>query len=140
MKIIKKNRILQYCATAILPFYLTGCMGIYEGGFECPAGTGVGCKSISEVNDMINEGELPKGAQQSHFEFRGNHKCRSCNQKGASDSEHPEIWINPLYLQDMPLEIHETNTENGEDVKGTQRQLLQAVVNKEKGRYGKISA
>lgn len=39
---------------------LSGCMGIYEGGFECPAGTGVGCKSISEVNHMINQGTLPK--------------------------------------------------------------------------------
>ena len=41
---------------------LSGCMGIYEGGFECPAGTGVGCKSISEVNQMVNQGELPKEA------------------------------------------------------------------------------
>lgn len=39
---------------------LSGCMGIYEGGFECPAGTGVGCKSISDVNTMVNQGEIPK--------------------------------------------------------------------------------
>lgn len=38
---------------------LSGCMGIYEGGFECPPGKGVGCKSISEVNQMINAGVLP---------------------------------------------------------------------------------
>ena len=38
---------------------LSGCMGIYEGGFECPPGKGVGCKSISEVNQMINAGMLP---------------------------------------------------------------------------------
>lgn len=44
-----------------LPLCLTGCMGIYEGGFECPAGAGVGCKSISEVNTMVDRGELPKG-------------------------------------------------------------------------------
>jgi hypothetical protein len=35
-------------------------MGVYEGGFECPPGEGVGCKSISEVNQMVNDGELPK--------------------------------------------------------------------------------
>jgi hypothetical protein len=63
----QKKKILQYCNTAILratllpAALLSGCMGIYEGGFECPAGTGVGCKSISEVNQMVNQGELPKG-------------------------------------------------------------------------------
>ncbi|HUX79580.1 MAG TPA: hypothetical protein VMW10_07570 [Alphaproteobacteria bacterium] len=40
---------------------LTGCMGVYEGGFECPPGVGVGCKSISEVNKMVDHGELPQG-------------------------------------------------------------------------------
>ena len=34
---------------------LTGCMGVYDGGFECPPGEGVGCKSISEVNQMVNQ-------------------------------------------------------------------------------------
>lgn len=43
-----------------LPLCLTGCMGIYEGGFECPAGVGVGCKSISDVNTMVNQGDIPK--------------------------------------------------------------------------------
>lgn len=43
-----------------LSLSLSGCMGIYEGGFECPAGTGVGCKSISDVNKMVNIGEIPK--------------------------------------------------------------------------------
>ena len=38
---------------------LSGCMGIYEGGFECPPGKGVGCKSISEVNTMVNQEEIP---------------------------------------------------------------------------------
>lgn len=39
---------------------LAGCMGIYEEGFDCPPGKGVGCKSISEVNAMVNQGLLPK--------------------------------------------------------------------------------
>jgi hypothetical protein len=54
-------------ATLIAASLLSGCMGIYEGGFECPAGTGVGCKSISDVNTMINQGELlqPPAAQVS---------------------------------------------------------------------------
>lgn len=49
-----------YIFLLCLPLSLTGCMGIYEGGFECPAGTGVGCKSISDVNTLVNLGEIPK--------------------------------------------------------------------------------
>jgi len=51
----------QRTAVLLSVALLSGCMGIYEGGFECPAGSGVGCKSISEVNQMVNQGELPKG-------------------------------------------------------------------------------
>lgn len=58
----KFSAILQHwrSATLMAALLLSGCMGIYEGGFECPAGTGVGCKSISDVNAMVNQGELPK--------------------------------------------------------------------------------
>ena len=56
-----KNKI--YKALIItLPLCLTGCMGIYEGGFECPASVGVGCKSISDVNTMVNIGDIPKAS------------------------------------------------------------------------------
>lgn len=56
-----KNKI--YKALSItLSFSLSGCMGIYEGGFECPAGVGVGCKSISDVNMLVNLGEIPKSS------------------------------------------------------------------------------
>ena len=43
-------------AAVLLPLLLSGCMGVYEGGFECPPGEGVGCKSISEVNHMVDQG------------------------------------------------------------------------------------
>lgn len=54
-----KNKIYKAFSIA-LSFSLSGCMGIYEGGFECPAGVGVGCKSISDVNTMVNQGDIPK--------------------------------------------------------------------------------
>jgi len=38
-----------------LALALSGCMGVYEGGFECPPGEGVKCKSISEVNQMVDQ-------------------------------------------------------------------------------------
>ncbi len=38
-------------------FSLTAC-GTYHSGFDCKAEPGVGCKSISEINGMINKGSF----------------------------------------------------------------------------------
>src|SRR5262249_53420095 len=38
---------------------LAGCMGVYESEFDCGVGQGVGCHSISQVNEMINRGQVP---------------------------------------------------------------------------------
>lgn len=75
-----KNKIYK---VFLITFSLTlsGCMGVYEGGFECPAGVGVGCKSISEVNDLVNAGELP--------------------QKTSSlSTQKSEIWYSPSFIQE----------------------------------------
>lgn len=37
---------------------LSGC-ATYNEHFDCEPGSGVGCKSLSEVNEMIDEGRLP---------------------------------------------------------------------------------
>lgn len=103
LHLITDHRLL-ITAAATLP--LAGCMGIYEGGFECPAGTGVGCKSISEVNQMINERELPKGSSQAHAELRDEpDKCPTCGHSFPSLEGQPEIWINPSYLKQQREQI-----------------------------------
>src|SRR5438445_5750924 len=95
---------LLITAAAALP--LAGCMGVYEGGFECPAGTGVGCKSISDVNEMVNEGTLPKTLAQTHHEFTDEpSKCPTCGYSFPSIHGKPEIWINPLYLKSQKEQI-----------------------------------
>ncbi len=77
-----------------LSLCLTGCMGIYEGGFECPAGTGVGCKSISDVNTMVNRNQLPGVKNQETEENTVSYDPKS------PDSHHlipesTEIWYAP---------------------------------------------
>ena len=37
---------------------LTGCAGI-NGKFDCPYKLGISCKSVSEVNDLVDLGKLP---------------------------------------------------------------------------------
>ncbi len=83
---------------------LSGCMGVYEGGFECPPGKGVGCKSISDVNKMVNHGELPP---KSLSDFPHEH-CERCevNQDGQVEAEHSgkleelQIWFSPWALEE----------------------------------------
>jgi hypothetical protein len=71
--------------TAALALALSGCMGVYDGGFECPPGEGVGCKSISEVNQMVNEGVLPKKENNSHPK-----SCEQCNPTVDVQQKNPE--------------------------------------------------
>ena len=78
-----KNKI--YKAFSItLSFSLSGCMGIYEGGFECPAGVGVGCKSISDVNTMVNQGDIPKSPAEQPITTKA------------------EIWYSPTFRDQGP--------------------------------------
>ncbi|MBY0500435.1 MAG: hypothetical protein K2P93_00335 [Alphaproteobacteria bacterium] len=83
--------------SATLSFCLQGCMGVYEGGFECPPGEGVGCKSISEVNQMVEHGELPKKQNETQP------SCQQCNSNPdflQSPSEEPLIWYSPWVWED----------------------------------------
>ena len=54
------NKFKSVLGNVFLALSLSGCMGVYEEGFDCPPGVGVGCKSISHVNTMVNQGLLPR--------------------------------------------------------------------------------
>ncbi len=82
---------------------LSGCMGVYEGGFECPAGRGVGCKSISDVNQMVNHGELPPkplpDLTHEHCERCGVSRDEQIEAEHSGTSEKPQIWYSPWALR-----------------------------------------
>ncbi len=85
--------------TALAPA-LTSCMGIYEGGFECPPGIGVKCKSISEVNTMVNKRELPlSGARNQEAggreETESSCSCQVMDKQIIKNLETPQIWWAP---------------------------------------------
>ncbi len=91
-----------YCAALSAALCLSGCMGVYEGGFECPPGEGVGCKSISEVNQMVNEGELPKSPSSSP---EAKTPCKGCrvNEElipSEASAPKPQIWYSPTFNKD----------------------------------------
>lgn len=87
-------------ASLALSLLLSGCMGVYEGGFECPPGKGVGCKSISEVNHMINAGELPPKAPAHSFPSESE-TCVSCPSQPmiALPVNESQIWFAPSTME-----------------------------------------
>lgn len=103
MNPLKNKKLLQYFITAILPLCLTGCMGVYEGGFECPPGEGVGCKSISDVNQMVNRGELPP-PEINKQDSQAKESC-SCGAPPVDapslPSETPKIWYSTWGLEEI---------------------------------------
>lgn len=102
------NKISVTLLSAILPFCLQGCMGVYEGGFECPPGEGVKCKSISEVNKMVDQ--CSTSSAQCPVPSVQNPKCEIpelCDQGSigtAPAAQTSEIWYSPFFEND-----HEDN-------------------------------
>ncbi len=84
----------SYIFLLCLSLSLTGCMGIYEGGFECPPGSGVGCKSISDVNTMINRNQLPGTKNQETEENTVSYDPTAHNSHHLIP-ESTEIWYAP---------------------------------------------
>ncbi|MBX9620689.1 MAG: hypothetical protein K2X28_01425 [Alphaproteobacteria bacterium] len=78
-----------------LSLSLSGCMGVYEGGFECPPGEGVGCKSISEVNHMVDQG-LGSQNQSSETDLQKTEDNEPLCKKGSC-SVPSEIWYAPSF-------------------------------------------
>ena len=87
------RRLSEYCALSTATL-LSGCMGVYEGGFECPPGEGVGCKSISEVNQMVDQG-LGSHNQSSTSAQKTEDDEPVCKKESGSCSVSPEIWYAP---------------------------------------------
>lgn len=80
-----------------LSLSLSGCMGVYEGGFECPPGEGVGCKSISEVNQMVDQGLGNKNPSLETDPQKTEDNEPVCKKGSGSCSASPEIWYAPAF-------------------------------------------
>jgi hypothetical protein len=97
MHSFKSKKFLQYCTVVTLSLCLTGCMGVYEGGFECPPGEGVGCKSISDVNQMVDQGELPPSKVGT---IPINSGCSCAVPRTEEPAAEPKIWYSPWGLEE----------------------------------------
>lgn len=77
-----KNPPFFFCfGLSCLLAFLSGC-GIYNNGFECKPGRGVGCVSSWEVNDMILEKQSrdPEPFDQGEYIFDPEHRNKEKRQ------------------------------------------------------------
>lgn len=77
-----KNRSFFFCfGLSCLLTFLSGC-GIYNNGFECKPGRGVGCVSSWEVTDMILEKQTqdPDPFDQTEYIFDPEHRNKEKRQ------------------------------------------------------------
>jgi conjugal transfer pilus assembly protein TraV len=95
----------------LLVIGLQGCSGPKQ-TFDCPYGKGVGCRSISEVNQAVNEGQLPDTLKHSHstVTFKENTVSKSAHFTDDMTIErvreqHLRVWLAPF--QDAEGNFHE---------------------------------
>jgi hypothetical protein len=99
--LITDHRLLM---TTTLALALSGCMGVYEGGFECPPGEGINCKSISEVNKLVDQ--YSTSSVQCSAPSVQNQKCeipelRDQSSIGTAPAiQTSEIWYSPFFEND----------------------------------------
>ena len=99
--VIKMKRII---AAIILVTGLVGCSG--KKVTECGVGMGAGCKSVTEVNEMVTKGELGKGKVDSikdgrfvrlriNEEYRGEVENKKLqNEVRRVPEQTGRVWIN----------------------------------------------
>lgn len=79
-----KHRLIKFLISLSTLILISSC-AVYKTGFECPAGKGEVCKSVTEVNEMVSRGELGRNiavwSREPNFEVKENkskqHKQRT---------------------------------------------------------------
>lgn len=78
---MEKKRFIHMTLMVIASFLVKGC-GVYKGSFECKAGKGVGCESVSKVNELINEEKLDDFIEEGTKGSRSKNEGSTCSKKG----------------------------------------------------------
>lgn len=88
---------MRRLAILILSIQVSGCAA-YSTEFECGVGKGMGCKSISEVNELVNNGEISNikvvrlpAATEFNFKSHGNIQT---SQIVRAPERTARIWMN----------------------------------------------
>jgi conjugal transfer pilus assembly protein TraV len=86
------------CLLMLSPGFLmmSGCTGMSK-HFDCPMKPGVNCKSVSEVNALVDSGVLPA---KSCADCSSKNSCShsDCHTKNQNHSRTQVVWLAPYQL------------------------------------------
>ena len=105
---------LKFISIVVVLQGLSGCSKM-SGTFDCPYGKGVGCRSITEVNQMVNDGKLSglDSVESTQHKATVAHKCDKQQEIALVDKtkvhrmkeEHLKVWVAPF--EDEQGNFHE---------------------------------
>lgn len=90
---------------------LTSC-STYNSQFSCKPSKGIGCKSLSTVNELVNDNKLESEIANL------NDKCKDCDKKEINAAE-------PVAIDDTPY----ISTENEEEVQRSKEKIIKIWFN-----------
>lgn len=104
----KKKRFMHIMLIVATSLLLEGC-GVYKGSFECKGEKGIGCESVSKVNELINEEKLDDFIEESNQPKRSRGKCIPCPQNIKKETED----INEQKREKIRIYFNEYKDERG---------------------------
>jgi conjugal transfer pilus assembly protein TraV len=95
-----------FLSVVCLSLGLVGCTTSHE-VFDCPAGKGMGCRSISQVNRMVNQGEIAQDPEPERVSPSVSLSSADADRLSTSlmgegrvvkrvSEEHLRVWIAPF--------------------------------------------
>ena len=102
-----------------IPLLMSSCTG-YKGSFDCPPGVGVGCKSVTQIEEMIVETKegpdlfIPPDEKKKSKQKPACKKCKSGNSltQEFSRKEEGTISKSPQRVARVWIEGHTTPSGN----------------------------
>lgn len=76
---------------------LSGCsMGVYDGHFDCAPDKGLGCHSVTQVNELVNRGQAGRSSIES-LNSPCSREDKSCSEglKNLPPFKLKRIWVAP---------------------------------------------
>ena len=94
---MKTHLVSKFVSLAACIVGLSGCsMGVYDGHFDCAPDKGLGCHSVTQVNELVNRGQAGRSSIES-LNSPCSREDKSCSEglKNLPPFKLKRIWVAP---------------------------------------------
>ncbi len=88
----------------LISFLLGGCFSVYKDTFNCKSRPGIGCESVTMVNELVDEEQLDEFTEKQQKQ-----DCKKCNKSHQASIEHtiqPQKEMRVLFSGDEEILIN----------------------------------